>query len=488
MNPVLSPQCMQTYDDITAKKENITSFELMTRAAKKLKAQFVKDYSDAETRILILAGLGNNGGDGMMMGHFLKEDGYHVSLYCVGDPKSMREEAKEALTRYDTYETINAKEDIKALKQSISDADIVIDALFGLGLSRDIEGIFHDVITTLNTLSITVLSLDFPSGIDPYSGRILGVAVQANHTYIIQSYKYGNLLTDALDYHGKQTLVDIGIEITSSKSTLLESRTILSKLAHRKHNSHKYDYGSVLIVGGSKTMMGAPNLSALAALRSGAGLVTIAYDEATFKYRVMPAMEIMHTYYKTGDIQDILEKTHALAFGMGLGKNNDAHKQTLKTLLKTSIPLVIDADGLYYYSLIKDDITHNKPVVLTPHLGELLQLLELDKATFYQSWVDHVKSFVKKYNVILLLKGPVSVVITNNHMAFSTYGNPGMATAGSGDVLTGILASRIAQTDDVLDAVKEGLVLHGLAGDIASKNTNPMSVIASDIIDALRTF
>lgn len=485
MNPVLSPKCMQTYDDITCKKENITSFELMTRAAKKLKAQFVKDYKTTKKRIIILAGLGNNGGDGMMLGHFLKKDGYHVSLYCVGETDSMRSESKEALTHYKTYETINSKDDIHAFKEASHDADIVIDALFGLGLSRAIEGIYHDVISTLNTLSIPVLSLDFPSGIDPYSGRILGVAVRANHTYIIQAYKYGNLLTDALDYHGQQTVIDIGIDITTSEGTLLDHNSILPNIMHRYHNTHKYDYGSVLIVGGSKTMMGAPNLSALAALRSGAGLVTIAYDAESFKTRVMPNMEIMHTYYNEGAIKDILGKIDALAFGMGLGKNHDAHKHTLKTLLETSIPLVIDADGLTYYSLIKDNVTHNKPLVLTPHLGELLQLLDMDKDTFYQSWVDHVKTFVKQYNVILLLKGPVSIIVTKDHMVFSPYGNPGMATAGSGDVLTGILASRIAQSKPVIDAVKEGLILHGLSGDIACKRTNPMSMIATDIIDAL---
>ncbi|MFW5842251.1 MAG: NAD(P)H-hydrate dehydratase [Bacillota bacterium] len=485
MIPVISPKCMQTYDDITCKKENITSFELMTRAAYKLKNQFLHDFKNAVNHVLIVAGLGNNGGDGMMMGHFLKKAGIRVTLFCVGNVSSMRSEAKDALDNYKAYETIKTAEDIDKLTTAAQEADMVIDAVFGLGLTRDIEGIYVDVIKELNTLTLPILSIDFPSGIDPYSGRVRNIAVKAKYTYIIQTYKYGNLLHDALDYHGIQTVVDIGIEITKAEGTLLDHKTILPRVMHRKHNSHKYDYGSVLIVGGSKTMMGAPNLSSLAALRSGAGLVTIAYDDTAFKYRAMSQMEVMHIEYTQDTINDNLNNINVIAFGIGLGKNNESHKGTLKTLLQTPIPMVIDADGLYYYQLIKDDVRHDKPVVLTPHFGELLRLLDCDKETFYKSWVDQVKTFVKTYDVNLLLKGPVSVIITKDHMAFSAYGNAGMATAGSGDVLTGILSSRIGQNSNFIEALQEGLVLHGLCGDIAKNKTNAMSMIASDIIEAL---
>lgn len=476
---------MQTYDDVTCKKENITSFELMTRAAQKLKTHYVNDFKKTVNHVVIVAGLGNNGGDGMMMGHFLKRAGIQVTLVCVGEPTSMRPESKTALAHYKNFEAIKTPGDIDKLNDRLHEADMVIDAMFGLGLTRDIEGVYCDVIKALNSVTIPILSIDFPSGIDPYSGRLRGIAVNADYTYIIQAYKYGNLVHDALDYHGRQSVVDIGIDISNADGTYLDKDTIIPRLMNRPHSSHKYDYGSVLIVGGSKTMMGAPNLSALAALRSGAGLVTIAYDDATFNNRLMPNMEIMHRSYRLGKIKTVLNKTSAIAFGMGLGKDNDAHKDTLKTLLETPIPMVIDADGLYYYASIKDTVSHDKPVVLTPHFGELLHLLEIDKATFYQSWVDHVKSFVKTYNVTLVLKGPVSIIVTSDHLAFSSYGNPGMATAGSGDVLTGILASRIGQTDTTFQAIKDGLVLHGVCGDIALKHTNSMSLIASDLIHAL---
>jgi NAD(P)H-hydrate epimerase len=476
---------MQTYDDITCNNENITSFELMTRAANALKKQFVKDFKQTVNNILIVAGLGNNGGDGIMMGHFLKKSGYHITILCVGDRASMRSETKDALEHVKAVQFIETEDDLTHLRAAMKQTDMIIDALFGLGLTRDISGIYHNVISIINNHTTPILSIDFPSGIDPYTGLVRGVAVKASYTYVIQSYKYGNLLTDALDHHGHTTTIDIGIAIEKVEGHLLDHTPIIPKVMHRTHNTHKYEYGSVLIVGGSKTMMGAPNLSALAALRSGAGLVTIAYDEATFKYRVMPNMEIMHTEYKAGEITTVLNKTTAIAFGMGLGKDNANHKTTLTSLLETSIPLVIDADGLSYYGQIKDSVTFNKPVVLTPHLGELLSLLDIDKDTFYHAWVDHLRTFVKRYHVTLVLKGPVSIIVTKDHMAFSTYGNPALATAGSGDVLTGIIASRLAQTHDDKHAVEEGLVLHGLSGDTALKNTNSMSVIASDLIQAL---
>lgn len=493
MIPVLTTKEMKILDEYTCIKKKIASLDLMEEAGKRLYEHFleVTQIDKEQDQITVVSGLGNNGGDSLVVGQYLLEDLYSVNIVIVGNKDHLSQETKSVLKRLVNLKAkIFYLEDHKHLKifeSIVKQSDYLIDGLFGIGLNRTVQGIFYEAIEVMNKAHAFKFSIDIPSGINGNNGMVENIAFKADVTAIIQNYKIGNLLNDAKDYHGKIHVLDIGIlqDKLTEKRYLLNPETI-PHLPKRKHNTHKYDYGSNLTIGGNEGMTGAPLLSAFAALRTGSGLSTVAIRKPYLSLIHSTHSELMIKPYQTvEDMIHLLEKKHAVAFGPGLGRNDDVNLEILSHLLDTDIPLTIDADGLYYLKKLLSQKTNFKNVVITPHVGEMAQLLAKTSEEILNDPLTAVKTLTNTYHLTVVLKGPSTIIANQNEMYFSQYGNPGMATAGSGDCLTGMITSFMGQRYSLLDACKLAVSIHGQAGNLASEAYGEYSMIASDIIEQI---
>ena len=487
--PVYTPEEMRELDRNTMNHEGITSYQLMKRAADRLfDSALNHGLIREDARVLVLAGPGNNGGDAALLGLRLRKRGHKVHLLFIGKASKATVENAEATREAEDalpHSRLATQDEMKTLPTLIEGADIIIDGLFGIGLSRNVTDVFHDVIETVNLSGLPIISLDIPSGVNGKNGLIQGIAIHADATLVIGGYKTGNLLGDALDTHGRIHLVDIGLEAGDFD----ESRT-LHPLSHyegtmpgRKHNTHKYDYGQVYVVGGSPDMPGAPHLAGLSALRSGAGLVRLCLDSET-KNAVSPHRYELtyHTYTRPEELLDKLGKVDAIVYGIGLGERND-QEAFLESLIETRIPIVIDADGL---KVLKNVLkTFDKPlehVIIVPHAGELARFTGTSSETILHDPLNAVRTVAKSTGMTVVLKGPASIVCSGAFMSFSQAKNPGLATAGSGDVLAGIAGSLIARKVLPFYAARLAVAMHSLASRHALDETGEESLTAGDII------
>lgn len=482
---------MRFMDEFTCTQLGMSSLELMKQAGGIIYLAITEDIGlDKEKdNILVVAGVGNNGGDALDVGVHLVENGYIVKVVMLGNLTAQSEESKHMLK-----EVLNKKievlfiEDISKLKELsklLRKSTLLIDGIFGVGLKRDVEGIHYEVIKTINKSNVDVASIDIPSGINADNGLVSKIAIKADYTLIIQNYKIGNLLNDAEDYHGAKILLDIGIlkVVCKSRRFLLEKEDYLNTIPHRLHNTHKYHYGNVLTIGGSKGMMGAPLLAAYAALRSGSGLSSIAYKEKYRKGIMNIYPEVMtRTYSKLDELLEFTKKKNIIVFGPGLGKVDKDNLEILRSLLLLDIPMVIDADGLYYLNILFKEFKSLKNVVVTPHYGEMATLLNVETTDIKKDPLKYIKELTEDYNLSVILKGPTTIIADKESIYFSNYGIPGMATAGSGDVLSGIIGSFIGKGMKIIEAAKLAVLVHSLAGVYAEEVYGEESIIATDII------
>ncbi len=488
---VISASKMKELDRLTISQLMITSYELMRIAGQRLfetiMEQRLVDISDT---IVIVCGCGNNGGDGLVVMEHLHQHGYHVKAFLIDDPETMTSESSMQLQRL--KETSISVQPINQNKwdefiNAIDQADVIIDAIFGLGLSRDVQHLPKAIIQTINDAHKKVISIDIPSGLHADTGMIMGVSILATHTLIIGKIKYGNVLFDAMDVSGTCHVVDIGIvdEPTERKRMLLFQHDLLDSYPTRKHNTHKYHYGHVLIIGGSVSMMGSIGLSAHASLRCGVGLVSVATTVSDHAHLRHIPLEIMTpTYHDADSLRSIIEKKSAIAYGMGVSKATQPD-YVLPMLLSCKVPLVIDADGLYHLSFMIDTIKANKPIVLTPHMKELSDLLSISMEELIKDPVRHIEKLAEKTNSIVVLKGPCTIIADHQQTVMIQSGNPGLATAGTGDVLSGIIAAMLTKHSDATLATISAIMLFGAAGDRAKNKYGEHSMIASDVIEQL---
>lgn len=489
---VLTTEEMRKLDEYTCKKKGISSLELMETAGRKIYECILqeKEIDPRTDKIIIVSGTGNNGGDSLVVARHLIEKGLkNLDIIIIGNLEHLTEETKTNLKR---LKRLNAKmyyftdyDFYQDYKELIEKSTIIVEGIFGIGLNRDIEGIRYQAIDEINKSNAYTISIDIPSGIQGDNGLIAGIGVKADLTLIVHTYKVGNLLNDAKDTHGKCRIVDIGIleDQFTPNQFLLQKKEIENQLKKRKHNTHKYDYGAVLTIGGSTGMTGAPLMSAYAALRTGSGLSTIALHEKYLEniYNIYPEIMI-RPYQNEEEFQEILQKKKAIAFGPGLGRKNEDHFYTLECLLKTDLPMVIDADGLYYFKELLDKVKKENNIIITPHYGEMAMLLDTTSQRIKEDPVIAAKQLAQKYSIIVLLKGTTTLIVKKDTTYFHSLGNPGMATAGSGDVLTGILLSLLGQGLKPIGACEVGTMIHSLAGDLAAKEMGEYSMIATDII------
>ncbi len=515
---------MQLIDTVAIKKYGIDGTLLMERAGLSVVSKINEIFSIATpgsriSTVIILCGGGNNGGDGFVIGRILHNQGHRVKIFITVKPEALRGDAKlnYSIAKKFGVEILDMKGFISGKSTRLNSHCLIVDAIFGTGLSKDIRTPVSQIIKKINNSSARVFSVDIPSGISSDTGQIMGCAVKAEYTVTFGLAKRGHFLYPGADYTGKLFIEDIGfprtlLESGRIKVRLPEKKDVLALLPERLKNTHKGSYGHVLLIAGSRGKTGAALMAARACLRTGAGLVTIGVPESlvdTFQSRVTEEMILPLSDKGNGTlsikafnkIQDFLAKSgDVLAIGPGLSVDNEISALLCKLITKSKAPLVIDADGLN--ALRNNTMVLKKsrtPIILTPHPGEMAQLLKKKleirnpkseiRNLIYEIEKDRITtaaSFTKNTGAYLVLKGvPTITAVPEGTVYINPTGNPGMATAGTGDVLTGIISGLLSQGLDPENASFSGAYIHGLIGDITATKRGERSLMASDIINAI---
>lgn len=444
----------------------IDHIELTKRAAKACAELLLEEFPNAQ-KILIFCGTGNNAADGLQIAEQLINVGKSVQII-------------KAIN----WQTTN---DIKG--------DVIIDALFGLGINREIVGIWRELVEKINLSNIPVLSVDLPSGIDPNTGQILGTAIKATFTMTFIGLKLGLFTGKAKNYTGNIKLNNLGLPLDlynnfTPKAVRLTEKNFKKILPPRAPAAHKGDFGKLLIIGGQEGSVGAPILAGKAALRSGAGLVYILSNSKQLT-NIGDNLELqIHNFSSTKKLQELINKASVLLLGPGLGTDYNA-QIFFEHAINSDLPLIIDADGLNLlaenFSILRNKIKMRKNWILTPHPKEAARLLNTDVVTIENNRFAAIEQLVNIFNATVVLKGAGTLI---KGPASTTYicdgGNPGMATAGMGDVLAGIIAALVAQHVSIQNASSLGSFIHAIAGDAASKN-GQRGMIASDLLPFIRS-
>lgn len=482
---------MREIDNFCIENLGIPSMVLMENAALKVLNNIELDkYED----FIIISGSGNNGGDGLALARHLHVLEKKVEVFIIGQKdklsKDCQENYKILINMGIDIKFIEDYSDINDLEASIDKHKIIVDSIFGTGLSREVKGVHEQVILLVNKRSSYVISIDVPSGLNSDTGEILGCCIKANKTISFQYFKRGFLRYGIEKYTGEIVIENIGIpkfigEKFLTNEHIIEPKMVKRAIPIRKKYSHKGTFGRVSIVAGSQGFTGAAFISTESAVRSGAGLVTLCCNESIQDIMSSKLVEAMTVSFKNKEkLNEVLSKSDAIAVGPGMG-NNDGTLKIVKDIIQyTKCPLVIDADGI---NVLKNNLNllkeKNKSIVLTPHLGEMSTITGIPVDKIERNRVDIAKAFAKEYNVILLLKGYNTIITDGETVMVNTTGNSAMASGGMGDCLTGIITSLIAQGLSEFEAAYVGAYIHGYCGDKLA--VNKYCVNASHMLDEI---
>lgn len=492
---ILSAAQIREADAFTIENEPIASIDLMERAASKI-FEWIYKHANTQNNFVILAGTGNNGGDGLALARMLHEQGNQVSVYMIRFSESLSE---DCLTNYERLKNISGAQLYDVYDESqfpfFREGDIVIDALLGSGLNKPIKGMLKSLIENLNDSGVVTIAIDTPSGL--YIDRPIDlkndVVVKADYTLTFQFPKLAFLFPENDIFVGRWEVLPIGLH----PQYIYEVRTpynyttssIIKKLIKNRNKfSHKGTYGHALLIAGSEGKFGAAILAAQVCLRSGVGLLSVHVSRKaeTILQTVVPeamlSFDCSESYFSS---LPKLNAYNAVGVGPGLGTQKET-EQALKLLIQeTKIPLVLDADALNILSENKTWLAFLSPeTILTPHLKEFERLAGKTANSFER--IEKQREMSQRYNIIIVLKGAYTCIsFPNGQCLFNSTGNPGMATGGSGDVLTGIILGLLAQHYTPKEAATLGVYLHGLAGDLYAESESMESLIASDIVTCL---
>ena len=478
---------MNEVDALASTRYRIPSILLMEHAAHEVFLKLSEKW-DASTSFILVCGSGNNGGDGFALARLLHLKGYSCTLQFLGKEERLTKDAK---INYDTCHALHVP---FVMDCEYSDYDVVIDCIFGTGLCRTIEGKYKDVIENINASKAYKISIDIPSGVDSDSAAILGVAIKADETYTMQTGKTGLYVCPGRNYAGKVSVLDIFIpdvlvEESESTTYLVEKEEMKTWLPERKVQSNKGSYGKVLCVGGSEGMSGAITMASKSALSVGCGLLTCAIPKSIqplVSGNLLESMSYLleeeNGHISKSSIPFLKEKINAFTcalIGCGIGRSEDI-KEILSMFLESEIPLIIDADGLF---ALKDQLTNRKNTILTPHLKEFATLMNVDVKEIVNHTLAYVDKFTALYpDITLVLKSETTIIAQNKVRYINTYGNNGLATGGSGDVLAGLITGLYAQNKDPLKASVLGVFLHAYSADLLVKKKSVYSIVPTDII------
>jgi len=482
-------------DDFTIRNEPVPSVDLMERAASRLFDWFVERFPRSH-RILIFTGPGNNGGDGLALARMLAKNRYEPEVFFLHFTESVSADWKINRERLENETSVpfTVIESGDQFPRTDSD-DIIIDAVFGTGLSRPVVGLPGEIIKQINRSGCTVVAIDIPSGLfgEDNSTNNPENIIRADFTLSFQFPKLAFMFRENEVFTGSWTVLPIGLDQraifnTKTPFEFLEKTMIGSLLKKRKKFDHKGDYGHALLTGGSYGKIGAVVLGAGAALRTGTGLLSChvpSCGNIILQTAVPEAMIVNDTSELFIKDKVQTEKFDAVGIGPGMGTLPESYNLVQNLLLTCKKPLVIDADAINIISFNRDWLSIlPENCILTPHPGEFDRIA--GKSVSGMARLEKQIEFSRKHNCIVVLKGAnTSVTAPSGEVWFNSTGNPGMATAGSGDVLTGMILSLLAQHYNPVDSALTGVYLHGLAGDIAAERSCYESVIASDIIGAI---
>jgi hydroxyethylthiazole kinase-like uncharacterized protein yjeF len=521
---VISSEMMRDIDTATIEGRGIPGLDLMERAGEGVASRIIDLLGDTRGKnVSIFCGNGNNGGDGFVVARALAEAEIQVKVFLLCAPEDYKGDSAHNLARIPdkvAVMQIGPDDDITDIREQLAEEDIVVDALLGTGIKGPVKPNYVKIINAINECAGHVVSVDIPSGVEGSTGRIGNIAVKADHTVTMAVPKLGLFLQPGNEYAGDISVVDIGVpdDVFAKfdfKYDVLNDEDAKCLLPPRGSKSHKGDFGKVLIIGGSRGMSGAMALASMSAMRSGAGMVVAACPKHVQKIIAMKLDEVMTlpldensagtiTPDAVEQLMGRLEWADVVAIGPGIGINDDVLGFMQKFLKVCDHPLIIDADAIKCVASLKNALKdRTAPTAITPHPGEMAYFLGRKPDEILNDYFHNTTACAKEHGLTVLLKVHRSVTAScDGRATINVTGNDGMATAGSGDVLTGMIAGFLAQsvnkrnangqntgelnsttqTSKMYDAVRLGAYMHGLAGDLAEQSIGRYSLIAGDLI------
>jgi ADP-dependent NAD(P)H-hydrate dehydratase / NAD(P)H-hydrate epimerase len=511
MMKVATAEEMQELDRKAIETYRIPGIVLMENAGRGAAEVISSSFPEIhEKKIAIIAGKGNNGGDGFVIARYLLNQGIYVRVYLLTDPKGLRGDAETNFGIFHRMKgevvSVPSSKDYIKVKRDLEKFDILVDGIFGTGLDAEVRGYYREVIDHLNTLQRPIVAIDIPSGLDADTGKPLGTAIRASLTITFGLPKIGHLIPPGLDYVGKVKVIDIGIpkrlvEEEKIPTYLLEKEEIQRWLSiPRNPDTHKGDYGHLLVIAGSVGKTGAAVMACQAALRMGAGLVTLAIPKSLNAILEMKLTEVMteplpETPKQTLSLRAfpaivrLCENKRAVIIGPGLGTLKETQSLILKLIRTLDLPIILDADGLTALATQPKTLPiKNRSLMLTPHPGEMARLIRSQVKDVLEDRVGLSRNFSQSQHVHLILKGHPTLISTpKGEVYINPTGNPGMASGGTGDVLTGMIGGLVCQGFDILPSLQIAVYLHGMAGDEGAQEMGEKSLIATDIIEKIPT-
>jgi len=506
MMKVATAEQMQELDRKAIETYRIPGIVLMENAGRGATDVIFSTFPDIQKKkVAIIAGKGNNGGDGFVIARHLLNHGVSVKVFLLTDPKALRGDAETNFQIFHRMRgeviSVPSSKDYQKVKKDLEKVDLLIDGIFGTGLDAEVRGYYREVIDHLNTLQKPIVAIDIPSGLDANTGKPLGTAIRASLTITFGLPKVGHLISPGLDYVGVLKVIDIGIpknlvEEEKIQTYLLEEEEIRKWLSiPRRPDTHKGDYGHLLVIAGSVGKTGAGAMACEAALRMGAGLVTLAIPKSLNAIMEMKLTEVMteplpETPKQTlslrafNSILHLCKNKRAVIIGPGVGTFKETQMLILKLIRTLDIPIIIDADGLTALAMQPKTLpATNRSLILTPHPGEMARFLQSTAKEVQEDRISISRNFSQSHHVYLVLKGYRTLIASPKGEIFiNPTGNPGMASGGTGDVLTGMIGGLICQGFDILTSLQISVYLHGLAGDGVAKELGEKSLVATDII------
>ena len=495
---IVTTKTMKEMDRKAMEEYHIPGVVLMEHAAMAVK-KHVDLVTDKKSQVVILCGPGNNGGDGFALARLLKQDGYeYVTIFCNVAFEKMSHDEKIFAAMAGAYHIpIYQSEDLKEVKKLLASADIVVDALFGTGLSRNIEGFYDQLILALNTMHKYVISIDIASGINGDSGAIMGCGIQATKTISLVCYKPGNVMYPGSAYCGEVVVEDIAMPkdlITNSTGNeVMDDRLIASFLPKRKAHSHKGSYGKALMIGGSMRMHGALAMCAKAALSSGIGTLTIALPKSIHAIMAGKMEECMllplseeDGYFSKESAEELKQQIDEFDFvsiGNGMGRGSGA-SALVEMVLHSKLPCILDGDALYIVGKHPEWLKRKAVTILTPHPKEMSYLSNRLMDDVLNDPMEVVRTFLKGYeNITLIYKNEHTIVCNKTFSYMNLAGNNALAKGGSGDVLCGMLCGLYGQSKDALKSACCAVYVHARCADELIKAKDYNAILANDIIE-----
>jgi ADP-dependent NAD(P)H-hydrate dehydratase / NAD(P)H-hydrate epimerase len=491
LDPLWEAAEMRAADKHAIEEAGVPSIDLMERAGGGL-AQVVVTYAgDGPIRVVI--GKGNNGGDGLVAARLLREDGRDVDVLAVGNPDELQGDAARNLSR------LPGEQPRDFTPEALRGSGAIVDAMLGTGFEGEPREPIAGAIRAINEVGGVVIACDVPSGVNASTGEIVGDAVEADVTASFHGRKIGLYVEPGKTHSGRVDLIEIGIPRSAPAPQVagLISERVLRLVPRRTRTGNKFTSGTVVIAGGARGLTGAPTMAGLSAMHTGAGYVQLAVPapaETVLALRLMEAMthalpdkDGHHVEAGADEVIELSKRANAIVLGPGLGRSDGAVAFARRVAHEVEVPLLIDADGLNAHAEHLELIAERRaPTVLTPHDGELGRLLGIESSEVGAHRIQHARTAAERSGAIVVLKGDDTLVVPpSGPMAVSPGATPALATAGTGDVLSGLIGALMAKRMDPFAAACAGVFAHARAGRAAAERFGADHVVAGDVIDAL---